>query len=195
MGNRRNSGVFFNVFAIVLSLASFYVAWKMILPQYVINKNHHSKVEAEVKAAKDKLESLRVAKRSLDNLGTIVDQMFIAIPDQKDDPNIIAELEVIAAKHNTFIPSIQVSDSQNLKSNAVTISFSVSGGFADMQAFITSLENNLKFFSIKSLAISSNNDGLLNLSFQVEAYKQIDSSLTSTMAPSALPGGAAGGVE
>lgn len=187
--------MFFNIFAIFLSLASFFVAWKMILPQYIINKNHYAKVEVEVTTAKDKLESLKVAKTSLDNLGTIVGAMFIAIPDQKDDPNIIAELEAIASKHNTYIPSIQIDDSQNVGTGAVAVSFSVSGGFADMQAFIGSLENDLKFFSIKSLAISSNKDGLVNLSFQIEAYKQTDSSLTSAVGSSTLPSGTAGGTE
>lgn len=187
--------MFFNIFAVVLSLASFFVAWKMILPQYVINKNHYSKVDAEVNAAKDKLESLKVAKTSLDNLGTIVGAMFIAIPSEKDDPNIIAELEAIATKNNTYIPSIQIADSGSAGSSAVAVSFSVSGGFADMQGFINSLENDLKFFSVKSLAISGNKEGLINLSFQVEAYQQTDSSLTSTTQSSTLPSDVSGGTE
>lgn len=194
MDNRRNSGTFFNVFAIIVSLASFFIAWKIVLPQYIINKNHHSQVEAEVRAAKDKLESLKVAKTSLDNLGSIVDQIFIAIPDQKDDPNIISELEKIASKHNTYIPSIQIDDSTT-GSSAVSVSFSVAGTFADTQAFIASIENNLKFFSIKSLAISSGSDGIISQSFQVEAYKQTDTSLTGTVASDLTSIGTEGGTE
>ena len=188
MSEKRNSSLFYGFIAVVMALVAFFVSWKMILPEYSQNKAKYSKLEAEVSASREKLASLRTARRSLDNLGTLVDDLFVAIPKDKDTPNLISELEAIAAKHKTYLPNIQITEGVGASSNTLQISLSVKGPFEETQAFIKSLEDNLKFFNIKSVTLGSAADNQTSLALQIEAYKQVDTSLAASVAPEVLPG-------
>lgn len=184
---KTNNNSFWSVLAILLVIVAFFINYYIQIPGYKAVRNESSTVSAELTAATKKKDSLDQAKTDIDSLGDYLQQMFVAIPGDKDTANVIAELEAIATKNGTTIPSIQISDSSAYalksgtstlsKSNAVLIAFSVNGTFESLSTFTKNLENDLKFFNIKALTLSSSN-GTMSMSVQIEAYKQKDPALS-----------------
>ena len=186
MKNRKST--MYGTVAFLLTVSAFLVCWKFIVPDYQKNQEEIAQVEEEIKQAKTKLESLKVTQKSLEEIGTLADDLLVAVPGDVDAPNLITELEALTAKHNTIIPSIQISNSSSFtsggSSNAVDVSFSVSGSFADMNSIVTSLEKDIRFMNIQSLSLSAGGEeagasGAMSLSVELTAYKRIDTSLTS----------------
>ncbi|HLC44071.1 MAG TPA: hypothetical protein VJK08_03030 [Patescibacteria group bacterium] len=200
--------------AVLLVVIALLVSWLWIVPQYKQNQADAAQVSYEVDAVKGKLESLKTATSTIDSLGSTVDSMFVAIPKDTDSGNIVTTLEAIATANKIYIPSFQITSSstdstsspqagststtsttsaegQDTSSNIVSVSFSASGDFAGLTAFVKGVENNLKFFNVKSLTIASDDKGALAMTLQLEAYMQdITSSLSSsgsTSSPQATP--------
>lgn len=190
---KRNNNQFYGFLAVLITIAAFIGCWQLIIPKYKSNRQSLDTLTKEVAAAKQQEDSIKTASTSLSGLGAIVDQMMVAIPKDKDTANLISELEQIASKHNTYIPTIQVADSSTTQtgssSDEVIISLSVSGAFADLQGFVKSIEGNLKYFNIQSLSLSAPAGGPMSLSLQIKAYKQIKLTTLSSEVPTTLPTG------
>ncbi len=195
---RSNSG-FYGLLAVLIAVASFVYCWKQIIPAYQKNQEQVAKVNKEIELSKVKLESLQTTKNSLDQLGDIVNRLFIAIPSDKDTPNLITELEAIAAKSETIIPSIQIASAAAqapasgaaaaTPKNAVSVSFSVNGTFENLNKMITALEKDIRFTNIKSLTYSVSSDGkTTSLALQFEVYKRESSAVTASSTASAATG-------
>jgi Tfp pilus assembly protein PilO len=171
---RSNSSFYVISMIVVFAVASFFYSWKVIIPEYQKNKTELKKLDQEIVSANAKLESLRVAKKDIDELGPIFDQLFVAMPKDKDEANVISEIEAIAYTNNLAVPSIQIADSSSAKGDAnvsaITISFNVSGSFESIDKMTKALENDLKFMNIKSVSLSLSDTGL-SASYQIEAYK------------------------
>ena len=185
---KSNSG-FYAAAAVLLSLASLFYVWKFILPEYQKTQGEIAQAEDEISAGKLKLDSLQSTKVGLDSLGDLVDRLFIAVPEDKDTPNLITELEAIATKNKMYIPSIQISDAaassastsadasatttQTATSglNPISISLSVTGDFGQLNQFLTDLEKDVRFTNVKSVTLSSSDEGM-SLSVQMEVYKR-----------------------
>lgn len=199
---QRNSSGFYAMAAVLLTAASFLYAWKFVVPDYQKNLAGIERTNKEINLAKVKLESLQKTKTSLNQLGDIVDKLFLAVPADKDAPNLITELEAIAAKYETVIPSIEANDSTGLanpsvgsaavspapSTNAVLISFSVQGSFENLNKMISTLESDIRFTNIKSLtfAVTPDNEET-SLAIQMEVYKRgSSSSLTSSNSSAAI---------
>lgn len=203
---KSNAG-FYAFVAILITAASFVFAWKSILPKYQDLDSQIKAAEAETEAAKAKLESLDQTKKDLDTLGDLVDTLFVAVPSDADAPNLLTELEALFISLKFEVPNIQVSDSAaastdtsvsasatdstTTPSNAVAISFSVTGDFEQLNNLIKALEKDVRFMNIKNVTFSTVEDGKLGLAIQLEAYKQIKISTTTTT--DAMAGGAAAG--
>jgi len=169
--------------AVLLVIIAFLLSWFWIMPQYKQNKADVAQADHDLAAVKGKLESLKTAKSTLDSLGSTVDSMFVAVPSGQDNGDIITTLEAIATANQTYIPGFQISGgsdssdtSQSTSVGAVSVSFSVSGNFAGLTGFIKSIENNLKFFAIKSTTIAPADDGTFSITLQLETYTQGDTS-------------------
>jgi len=183
---KSNSG-FYAAAAVILTLASLFYVWKFVLPEYQKTQGEIARVDNEISAGKIKLDSLQSTKVGLDNLGELVDRLFLAVPEDKDAPNLITELEAIAAKSKMYLPSIQISDGAissasadtavstttqtNSALNPISISLSVSGNFDQLNQFLTDLEKDIRFTNVKSLTLSSGNEAM-SLSVQMEVYKR-----------------------
>ncbi|MFA7253406.1 MAG: type 4a pilus biogenesis protein PilO [Patescibacteria group bacterium] len=174
--------------AILLIGICYIVSYIFLIPKYTSIRQDLAQKEAEVTAAAAKRDSLAKSKETLNGLGSIVDQLFVSMPIDKDEPNLIAELEAIAAKNKTYIPSIQISDGKaDINKNLLTtVSFSVNGSFSDLNQFISSLENNIKFFSIKSMSLTTAGSDVVSLSISMDAYRLPDNSysLSTRLDPS-----------
>ena len=178
---RSNNGFYAVTLILVIAFASFFVSWKLLIPKYQKNQLRLKTLELEIVKANEKLESLRLAKKDIEDLGLIYDQMYVAMPKDTDEPNVISELEALASVNSLSIPGIQINDSASLgspseaalpgaASNAVNISFSVIGTFENISKLTKSIEEDLKFMNIKNLTLSSSSAGIA-ASYQIEAYK------------------------
>lgn len=196
--HRSNSSFYRVALIIVLSLASFFFSWKTIIPQYKANEIALKKVELETVSAAAKLDSLRVAKKDIEDIGPVFNQLFVAIPSDLDEPNAISEIEAIASANKLFVPSIQIVEGGatgttsvspiSASASAVTISFAVQGSFEDVSKMTKALENDLKFMNIASITLTPNGAGV-STSYQIEAYRTISSeSFSSGAASSSLEG-------
>ncbi len=159
---------------VIVVLASFFYSWKVIIPEYQKNKLDLKKLEQEIVSANTKLESLRVAKKDIDDLGPIVNQLFVAMPKDKDEPNVISEIEAIAFVNNLIVPGIQLSEEGSSGGSnsvsSITISFNVDGNFESINKMTKALEDDLKFMNIKNISLSSAENGL-SASYLIEAYR------------------------
>lgn len=184
---RRSNNMFYGGVIFIIVVCSFVYSWKFLVPKYNSQKAEITVVEDELKAATNKLESIKATRLTLETLKPITNQLFIAVPGDKDSPNLVTELEAIALKNKILIPSIQISDStvtpttgnsQNVavasSANSVLISFAVNGSFDNLNALITSIEKDIRFMNVKSLSIASNEEdpGNMSLTIQIEAYKR-----------------------
>lgn len=209
---KKNNSAFMAVLTVMIVIGCFVFTWKFILPGYTQKQQEIAQIDLEIKNAQAKYDSLTETKAALSQLGDLVNQMLVAVPSDKDTPNLITELEAIAAKNDATIPSISIADSSSSESatsaasgvasssNAITVSFAVCGSFDGMHTMISSLESDLRFMNVQSITLTqeaassspvSGSDtcsGKLSLAIQLLAYKRVDvgSSLFSTQ--EAVPG-------
>ncbi|MEK7096362.1 MAG: type 4a pilus biogenesis protein PilO [Patescibacteria group bacterium] len=175
---KKNNSTSSVAFAILIIGACFIFSWQMLVPQYKQNKEKLLQLNSEVNAARDKLDSLKAASDSLTELGTLVDQMLVAVPKDADQPNLITELEAIGAKNQVVIPAVSVTDSEI--DNSITIGFSINGSFAQISSVIASLEKDIRFMNMQSLSIADGGNGAMSLSVQIKAYKQTSGAGSTT---------------
>lgn len=172
----------------VLIAICFFVSWKFILPKYEDSKGQAAALDNDINAANTKLLNLQDTKKSLDSNKSVVDKVLVAVPEDKDLPNLMTELSQVAGNYQVQLSAIQVADSASTvtttststattsgitgsSSNKVTVSFTASGSFDYLHAFMKALENNVKIMMIKNVALSTGDKGL-TMSIQLEAYKQ-----------------------
>ncbi|MFA6963554.1 MAG: hypothetical protein WC227_02470 [Patescibacteria group bacterium] len=171
------------VLPIVLILLFLAVSYFYTFAQLSSKYSDIKKYDDETISAQSNLTALEKTKTLLDKSKSTLADAKVAVADDKDSPNIIAELERLAARYGAIIPSVQISDvatsaskSKSLASvgngliTPVTVSFMISGSADNMKAFVETLENDLKIFNIKSMVVSSSTSGL-TLSIQAEIYK------------------------
>jgi Tfp pilus assembly protein PilO len=183
---KQNSSMLGYLIPIVIVIGCFWYASKTIVPAYTENASAISTIEAANKANQAKLTAYKSAKTSLDSAKSTIEDINVAIPEDKDVPNLISELEQMAKRYGTNLPSIQMSDAGG---STVNISFAISGSIDGMQGFVKDVEADLKYFNIKSLTASSSPDGM-SMSLQVETYKRQTTPVKGTGAAADTTAGA-----
>lgn len=179
---QKSNTSFYLTCAVLITLASLFYTWKYIVPKYQKTQSQIVGTDKEISAAKLKLESLDSTKKSLDQLGELVNKLFIAIPEDKDTPNLLAEIEAIAnnVKLPSPLPSIQISDSAvsnesgvsgNL--NSATAAFTATGTFEQLSTLLAKLENDVRFTNISSINFSKSKEQTITLSVQMEVFKRV----------------------
>ena len=179
---KSNSKFLSNSIAIILTLTIFLISWKFILPSYSSNRAKSTALTSEVSEAQEKIASIDSAKADLSGISDTINQLLVAIPSDKDIPNLISELEAIAAKNSLIIPAIDTSGqtaaaatetSLEISSGTpVNISFSVAGPVDNIFAFTGSLEKSIKFMNIKAITMTSENGTDVSASYNIEAYSR-----------------------
>jgi Tfp pilus assembly protein PilO len=190
---KKSNSTFYGGVTVLIVICSFIYSWKFLVPKYNTQKAEIKVVEDELKMATNKLESIKTTKVTLESLKPITNQLFIAVPGDKDSPNLITELEALALKNKIVIPSIQIAEGSIANSggetatassgaNAVSISFAVSGSFENLNSLIVSIEKDIRFMNIKSFSFSANekDSNQMSLTLQIEAYRRSASAATAT---------------
>lgn len=190
---KRSNSQFYGALAVMITIASFLFCWKFTLPSYRTSQQAIAQTEEETDQAKAKLESLKVAQKSIASLGDTVDNVLLSVPKDKDTPNLITELEALAAQYKLLLPSINISDASSAvagnatalgttnSSDAVSVTFgSVESDFTNIHNFIASLEKDVRFMNIEETTITNNPEtGKLSLSVKIKAFKSPDTSISS----------------
>lgn len=166
--------------AVILTAVIFLVSWKMILPSYADNKSKANVLKSEVDEAQNKIASIESAKVDLSGITDTINQLLVAIPEDKDEPNLISELEAIGTKNSIGIPSIEISSGASASATdtstslsagtPVTVSFSVIGSADKISALTESLEKSIKFMNIKTITMTSQEGGDISASYSIETY-------------------------
>lgn len=170
--------------ALILIIGLFVLSWMVFIPNYSDNKTQLDSLNSEIDGAKAKMDSLDSSKSQLAGIDDIVKQIFVAVPNDLDEEDLLPELEAIAAKNGLILPSISISIGVAGQSSSsptsgftagtpLSISFSVNGTFEQLQGFVSGLESSVKFMNIKTMSYSVNDqDKTIGLSLQVEAYSR-----------------------
>jgi len=175
------------IVALFVAAGAFIWSWKFVLPEYQDTEQKINQTQISIENATQKGDKLTADKQALSDLGDAVDKISVSVSKDKDMPNTVTELESIATKNKTYIPSIQVTDSalvagsSTSANNQLSIAFTVNGGFSDLQSFIHDLETDIKFFNISSMTLA-NSGKQMSLSLQLTAFK-----LPASTSPTALP--------
>lgn len=185
---RSNSTTYLIIVMVIMAAASFFFSWKVLIPQYQKNETKIKELDLETQGASAKLDSLNQAKSDIASLGSVYDQILVAIPTDKDEPNTISEIEALANSNGLAVPSIQISDggvgattgntttaNTSNTSGLVTISFNVSGSYDNIAKLTSDLDKDLKFMNIKNLTITAGTN-TLSASYQIEAYTLVANS-------------------
>ena len=173
--SKFNNEKFQAVCAILISIAAIIVCWEVALPSYAKNIADRDQYQADATAAQAKLTSVNTnaTKLSASGADEIINQLKIAIPEDKDLPNLITELEAIAKNEGMFIPAPSITDGAD---NTVAISFGISGTLQEIESFMATIQSDLRFFNIKSISMSTSKD-VINMSLTIEAYKRTTSAV------------------
>ena len=171
----KSTETFYIVAYILLVATCAILSWKYFIPKYKADVLKLKLTTAEVLSAQKKLETLERTQTSLADATDDVKQALIAVPSDKDMPNLITEIGAIAKINKTEVPTMQVTDGDN---HTTLITFAVTGQFADMVNLLTSLESDVKVFNLKSVAMSITSKGMVQLSVQMNGFKRINTSLS-----------------
>jgi Tfp pilus assembly protein PilO len=199
---KKNNSAAMAVLTVLIVVGCFVFIWKFILPDYTIKQQQIAQGNIDIENAQAKFDSLNKTKVTLGQLGDLVNQMLVAVPSDKDAPNLITELEAIAAKNNTTIPSINIASVSGPTAltvsttasgaSSVGVSFAVCGSFDDMHSMMAALENDLRFMDIQNVTLtqeaadsssgSTGGDscaGKLSTAVQLQAFERTSASAAS----------------
>lgn len=174
--NKEDRSLFLPVLALLIAIIAFFVSWKMLMPQIADNQAKIKAYDADIELAELKTASLSDANKKIASMSGLVNQLLVAIPEGVNSPDLIAEIETIAAVNQVLLPSISPpgADEQSSEgspdSSSTTIS--VSGGFTNIYNFISSLENSIRFLKITSLSISSTEVDNLSATITFDVFKR-----------------------
>jgi Tfp pilus assembly protein PilO len=185
--NKKGNESFQALCAIIIAIAAIIVAWQVALPAYSKNLTDQKKYSADLTASAKKLTSVstNATKLSTPEAQSLINQLNIAIPEDKDMPNLITEIEAIAKSQGMFIPSPSITDGAD---DTVSISFGISGSLDELQKFMETIQGDLRFFNIKSISMSSSAD-VINMSMSIEAYKRTSAVSASEAAAAPIVNG------
>jgi Tfp pilus assembly protein PilO len=175
---RQTNSIYTVTLAVIIAFVSFFISWKILVPKYQANKLKLAQTENEIIAASSKRDSLTTAKSDIDSLGLVYDKLFVAIPKDNSEPDLISEIEGMAGSYKLSVPSIQISSASGSAINStnknnqdqISITFTANGDFDGLNKLIKSIENNLKLMNIKAMTLSSG-DKNMSLAVQITAYK------------------------
>lgn len=173
--NKEEKNLFLPLIALLITATVFFLSWKILIPSIVDNQAKIKAHNVDIGLAETKIQSLTDANKKIGSISGLVNQLLVAIPEGVDTPDLIAEIETIAALNQVILPSISPpsTDSQsNDSSDGLSATISISGGFTNIYNFISSLENSIRFLKITSLSISSSDTSLLNATITFDVYKR-----------------------
>lgn len=178
--NKEDKSLFLPLVALLVAVTSFLICWKMLMPSVADNQAKIQAYNSDISSAEEKIQSLTEASKKITSITDVVSNILVAIPEDVDTPNLVTEIETIAAVNQVLLPSISPPDNTSetaIKSGqGLSTTISISGGFTNIYNFISALESSIRFSKITSLSLSSSDDDALNATITFEVYKRPSSS-------------------
>jgi Tfp pilus assembly protein PilO len=159
--------------AIILSIGAYIISVNLLLPDIFQNSAKIEAYDEDIKAAQTKLSSISESENAINKLSTTVNALLLAVPDSVDSPNLITEIETIAAANGVALPNISppISAEATDASNGLSTNITVVGSYLGITNFINALETNIRFSKLQSLAIS-NSENTLTATIAFEVFKR-----------------------
>ncbi|MCX6808568.1 MAG: type 4a pilus biogenesis protein PilO [Candidatus Berkelbacteria bacterium] len=181
MQRQTNNWLYLYLLPAMIVIGCFWYSYAVLLPTHQTQKQKLAQINADIKDKDDQLQGYTTAKSSLNSSADTIKDLALAVPSDKDVPNLITELEKMSRKYGSVIPSIQWTDTTT---GVVNISFSISGSVSGMQSFVKDIETDLRVFNIKNMSVAASPDGI-SLSLQIEAYKNTYSAASTSVSAAA----------
>lgn len=186
MTQDEKKGIFLPVLVLVLSIAMFFVSYQYLMPSVVENMAKSKALDSDISLAQTKITSISTADKTMTRLTDLINSLFIAVPDSVDTPNLITEIESIATANSVLVSGItppvdsKTTAKTSTSTSGLTVNISLTGTFQNIEGFINSLENSIRFSKINSLVITASKDNNLAASLSFEVYKRASTTTTST---------------
>ncbi len=164
--NRRDLNLLLPIVTIVLAIAGYLVFSNLLMPSIGENLAKIDAANQDIASANAKLDSLSTASQSMTEFSDLVNNLFIAIPENVNSPDLITEIETIANQNQVALPSlsppigISASSVSGSATTGLSTNLTVVGSFQNINNFINSLETSIRFSKINNLTISSSDSGL-----------------------------------
>jgi len=176
--NKKDSGIFLPSITLIIAIAGFIFGIKFLMPSIIDNQAKISAANEDIAAAQAKLDSIATANSTMTKLSDLVNNLLIAVPDNIDSPDLIAEIETIAGQNQVGMPSltppkaIDSTSAANAGKSGLSVSVVVTGSFSNINNFISALESSIRFSKITSLTISSAVEGALSTTISFDVYSR-----------------------
>lgn len=163
--------VLFPLFLIAISIVAFFV-W--INPQYnaVMARKDVLNDTKKALASMDQLKTERARLIGLENKFSKadLDKLQKFLPDNVDNIRFFLDVQGVASRYNTSIQDISVGDNgqktttntkaiiaSNKQYDQMTLSFSITTSYENLNLFLKDLENSLRLVEIKSISFTADN--------------------------------------
>lgn len=162
--------------AIIVSIGAYLLAVNFLLPDIFTTQAKIQAYDVDIEKAQAKLTSISESTDSILKLSSTVNAILLAVPDSVDAPNLITEVESMAAVNGLALPNISpptVSSSAEPDNDltGLTTTLTVMGSFQNVSNFINALETSIRYSKIKSVTMNVSEDGL-NTTITFEVYKR-----------------------
>lgn len=123
-----------------------------------------AQIRAELKNQEELEQKLKDAQAEIDAFENL-------IPEDKDVPGLLRELEVIAARCDVRLPSIGAGQPIDKKTHyELSLSLPISGDYRSVLRFISELTSARRLITIKSVSFAPTSGTQMNVSIQAAAY-------------------------
>ncbi len=145
-------------------------------------ENRRLTQEAEVQ-----VERLTKLKSGIESTRSAATELNLAFPRDAQLPEVLVQLEVIAAESKMKINSLSVDTVP--KPGGVPISISTTGTFEQLQSFLALIESSRRPIIVQSISLSGGTEGNLTTTFTLEMLYQgaAADALTGSATPVATP--------
>ncbi len=152
-----NKSNIISIICVVAILAFGYFVTYPVLTSINQNTLANKAKAQEVTDAQTKLNNLNSLKSEFAKYQEQVKLLSVAAPSTAEMPEILTQLNTIAAKSGMVLGSVQPTTAQN--SGAVSVNVSASGNFGACQSFLSNLEKNVRIVTVKSMNLTSSSAG------------------------------------
>lgn len=167
------------ILTLLFAFVGFIIVYKFLMPGIAENSAKSVAHDADIALAQGKLDSLSTANTKINNLSDLVSSLLVAVPASIDSPNLIAEVETIAAENQVGLSSISppteaISASQSAVGGQKTLSVTVAtaGTFVSQENFISGIESSIRFSRITSVTMTSSSSGQIAASITFQVYRR-----------------------
>lgn len=179
----KSAGIILLVLIILVG-GWFYFIKPTLAKIQVVNAQVSAK-NGDIILANQKLGDLGKLKSQLESSKSAVDLLGIAMPSDPQVPEVLVQVEKIAADSNLKITSLSTSGSEgsDKELGGVPITLNAEGTFGDLKTYNEILEKNLRPIRVKSISIGGASEGgdKLTFSFSIEMlYRAPQDKATTT---------------